>query len=61
MGLGENSLCYPIKYDEIGIVPQDLAYLENLTVEENIDFFCGLWVSDSKQRKQYARRGHRIL
>ena len=40
---------------EIGIVPQDLAYLENLTVEENIDFFCGLYISDSKQRKQYVQ------
>ena len=40
---------------EIGIVPQDLAYLDNLTVEENIDFFCGLYISDSKQRKQYVQ------
>ena len=40
---------------EIGIVPQELAYLENLTVEENIDFFCGLYISDSKQRKQYVQ------
>ena len=40
---------------EIGIVPQDLAYLENLTVEENIDFFCGLYISDTKQRKQYVQ------
>ena len=40
---------------EIGIVPQDLAYLENLTVEENIDFFCGLYISDAKQRKQYVQ------
>ena len=40
---------------EIGIVPQELAYLENLTVEENIDFFCGLYISDAKQRKQYVQ------
>ena len=40
---------------EIGIVPQELAYLDNLSVEENIDFFCGLYISDSKQRKQYVQ------
>ena len=40
---------------EIGIVPQDLAYLDNLTVEENIDFFCGLYISDAKKRKQYVQ------
>jgi len=40
---------------EIGIVPQELAYLDNLSVEENIDFFCGLYISDPKQRKQYVQ------
>ena len=38
--LGENKFPLSNKVRrEIGIVPQDLAYLENLTVEENIDFF----------------------
>ena len=54
--LGENKFPLSNKVRrEIGIVPQDLAYLENLTVEENIDFFCGLYISDSKQRKQYVQ------
>ena len=54
--LGENKFPLSNKVRrEIGIVPQDLAYLENLTVEENIDFFCGLYVSDAKQRKQYVQ------
>lgn len=39
---------------QIGIVPQELAYLENLTVRENIDFFCGLYVNDPAIRKQYV-------
>ncbi len=47
---------YPSKVRrEIGIVPQELAYLDNLSVEENIDFFCGLYISDPKQRKQYVQ------
>ncbi len=42
---------YQLK-SKIGIVPQDLALLENLTVRENIDFFCGLYVADKARRKQ---------
>lgn len=39
---------------QIGIVPQELAYLEQLTVRENIDFFCGLYVTDKQTRRQYV-------
>lgn len=39
---------------KIGLVPQDVAVLENLTVQENIDFFCGLYIEDDKLRKQYV-------
>ncbi|MFD2831559.1 ABC transporter ATP-binding protein [Corticicoccus populi] len=35
----------------IGIVPQELALFEKLNVYENIDFYCGLYVSDKKERK----------
>lgn len=35
----------------IGIVPQELAIFEKLNVYENIDFYCGLYVSDRKERK----------
>ncbi|WEV68222.1 ABC transporter ATP-binding protein [Bifidobacterium sp. ESL0769] len=35
----------------IGLVPQDVAVLEELTVEENIDYFCSLYVSKKEQRK----------
>ncbi|NLM06557.1 MAG: ABC transporter ATP-binding protein [Tissierellia bacterium] len=37
---------------KIGLVPQELAIFENLTVYENIDYFCGLYVEDSKKRKE---------
>lgn len=44
----------PSAYDlksKIGIVMQDVAVYEELTVKENIDFFCGLYITDSKKRK----------
>lgn len=37
---------------QIGIVPQELAYFNNLTVYENIDFFCGLYITDKEKRQQ---------
>ncbi len=36
----------------IGIVPQEVVVFDELTVRENIDYFCGLYVSDSRRRKQ---------
>lgn len=41
---------YHIK-ENIGLVPQELAYFEQLTVYENIDFFCGLYIKDKQRRK----------
>ena len=44
----------PTSYDlkrRIGVVPQDVAVFEELTVRENIDYFCGLYVSDAARRK----------
>lgn len=42
---------YSVKAN-IGLVPQELILLEDLSVKENIDFFCSLYVSDYKKRKQ---------
>lgn len=36
----------------IGVVPQELAIFDRLNVYENIDFFCGLYIKDSKERKE---------
>ncbi len=36
----------------IGVVPQEIAIFNNLNVVENISFFCGLYVKDSKTRKK---------
>ena len=36
---------------DIGVVMQDVAVIDELTVYQNIDFFCGLYVSDKNVRK----------
>ena len=46
----------PDAYDikaKLGVVFQDVAVFEELTVYENIDYFCGLYIKDKKIRKQY--------
>ena len=40
---------------KIGIVPQELAFFDTLSTEENIYFFCSLYIKDSKLRKQYVK------
>jgi len=45
----------PDAYDikrEIGVVFQDVALFDELTVEENIDYFAGLYVEDKKIRQE---------
>lgn len=45
----------PTSYDlkrRIGVVPQNVAVFEELTVRENIDYFCGLYVDDARRRKE---------
>lgn len=46
----------PSAYDvkaKIGVVFQDVAVFDELTVYENIDYFCGLYVKDKATRAQY--------
>lgn len=45
------------RYDlksKIGYVPQEIAVFDELTVYENIDFFCGLYIQDKDIRKEYV-------
>lgn len=49
-GKDMNPNAYDIKKD-IGIVMQNVAVFNELTVYENIDYFCGLYVPDKKKRK----------
>ena len=44
---------YEIK-KQIGVVLQNVAVFEELTVQENIDYFCGLYIRDKRRRKQYV-------
>lgn len=46
----------PDAYDlkrKIGVVFQDVAVFNELTVYDNIDYFCGLYISDKNKRKKY--------
>lgn len=45
---------YKIKRD-IGVIFQEVAVFEELTVYENIDYFCGLYVKDKQERKRISR------
>jgi len=42
---------YDIKRN-IGIIMQNVALFDELTVYENIDYFCGLYIPDRKKRKE---------
>lgn len=47
----------PDSYDskrQIGVVMQNVAVFEELTVYENIDYFCSLYVKDKTLRKRYV-------
>ena len=47
----------PDSYDlkrQIGVVMQNVAVFDELTVYENIDYFCGLYIKDKALRKQYV-------
>lgn len=45
---------YEVK-GKIGIVLQNVAVFETLTVYENIDYFCSLYVSDKTKRKDLVK------
>ena len=54
----------PVSYDikkEIGIIMQDVAVFEELTVLENIDYFCGLYIRDKALRKQYIEEAVKFV
>lgn len=42
---------YDIK-EKIGVVFQDVGVYEELSVYENIDYFCGLYIKDKNKRKE---------
>ena len=47
----------PDSYDiksKIGVIFQDVCVFDELTVYENIDYFCGLYIKDKETRKKYV-------
>lgn len=45
---------YHIKQN-IGVITQNVAVFDELTVYENIDYFCSLYITDKVLRKQYVK------
>lgn len=49
----------PARYDlkrRVGVVPQQVAVFEELTVQENIDCFCALYVPERARRRALVER-----
>lgn len=49
----------PTSYDikkQIGIIMQNVAVFDELTVYENIDYFCGLYIKDKTERKELVQQ-----
>ena len=47
----------PDAYDikrEIGVIFQEVSVFDELTVYENIDYFCGLYIKEKNKRKKYV-------
>lgn len=54
---------HPNSYDikkQIGVVMQNVAVFEQMSVWENIDYFCGLYVKDKTRRKQLVKEAVRF-
>ena len=54
----------PDAYDlksKIGVVFQDVAVFKELTVYENIDYFCGLYIKDKATRKEYIEEAIKLV
>ena len=54
----------PDSYDlktKIGVVFQEVSVFDELTVYENLDYFCGLYISDKETRKKYIDDAIRLV
>ncbi|MDH6365536.1 ABC-2 type transport system ATP-binding protein [Enterococcus sp. PF1-24] len=51
---------YEIKR-KIGVVPQEIAVFDELTVRENINYFCGLYIQDSALCKKYVEEAIQLV
>lgn len=54
---------HPDSYElkkNIGVVMQNVAVFEQMSVYENIDYFCGLYIRDKKQRRELVEEAIRF-
>lgn len=54
----------PESYDikrNIGVIFQEVAVFEELTVYENIDYFCGLYITDKNKREKYIEDAIKLV
>ncbi len=54
----------PDRYDikkEIGVVMQNVAVFEQMSVRENIDYFCGLYIRDKSRRRELVDEAIRFV
>ena len=51
---------YDIK-SKIGVVFQEVSVFDELTVYENIDYFCGLYIKDKNIRKKYIEDAIKLV
>ena len=56
--MGPNA--YDIKR-KIGVVFQDVSLFSELTVYENIDYFCGLYINDTELRRKYVEEAIKLV
>ena len=59
-----NEEMVPDAYDikkKIGVVFQEVALFNELNVYDNIDYFCGLYISDKNFRKQYVEDAIKLV
>lgn len=51
---------YDLKRD-IGVIFQEVAVFNELTVLENIDYFCGLYITDKNKRNKYVEDAIKLV
>lgn len=51
---------YEIK-SKIGVIFQDVAVFNELTVYQNIEYFCGLYIKDKDTRKKYVEDAIKLV
>ncbi len=59
-----NKKMKPDSYDlkkDIGVIFQEVAVFNELTVLENIDYFCGLYITDKNKRSKYVEDAIKLV